>query len=343
MIFFTPSCFSKKKWAESDLNDLLIFQLVEYEMQYLKSGENPTKLLEKIIDDGSKILDNPEEFPRSRQGFLSAAEAISIYMASYNFIQPSNNLSNSPETIVQSLSPIKLGKDDIKRILTLHENKVREKYFDFKNGDAYYVDCDIGSLIIYSIFNKVGWDVRLVRSSGHMFLRYHMPDGKTVNWDWANFGSFPNQLYYLGEESAVKFQLRRGEYYRSLSKDQIIANFIGLISSSAENYIDAADILFQAIEIDPYNSRNLINLAWIYSTEEVFLPKNSDLAIMYALQAVSADLHKISRLETLACAYAANRQWKIAAEIQKEYIRNSNIEIEENNNYKNIMKKSLCE
>lgn len=301
----SPQASSEKK--------TLVEELLELESQYIDIPAESFDLLQAILKEGVEALGENAVEPLTPQEAILASKAVSQVLARHNFYQPMSD-EVAPSTIGEALTPVSLSEDELSSLLKFDANAVRARDYD-PGQPIYLVDCDMGSLLMMGVFERMGWDTRLVRAPIHMFLRWHLQDGATVNWDWSNLGSFEDDLYLLARKTTAREQVRQRTYLSSLSVDEARGNFIGLIGSSTYNTEDAVLLLRQAIELAPNNPTNLNNLALIYSTDPELVQDYSEVAIMYAHRAVAADLLRVNRLGTLACAYAADGQWELATAI----------------------------
>lgn len=288
--------------------------LLELESQYRDIPPETFDLLQKVLDEGVAALGNENAAePKTSEEAISAFEAVSRVLAKHNFFQPTS-FDDTPDTLGQALTPKKLTEQEIDALLTFKANEVRAREY-VSGKPIYLVDCDMASLIILGVFDRLGWDTRLVRAPTHMFLRWRLLDGTTVNWDWTNWDSYEDEIYLIAQETTAKEQIRQGTYLRSLSINEAKGNFIGLIGSNSDDNKIAKLLLEQAIELAPNNPTNLNNLAWVYATDPDLALDYSEVAVMYAHRAVAADLLRVERMGTLACAYAADGQWELAIAI----------------------------
>jgi len=223
----TTSCVPVQVESPIETEKTLAFEMLELESQFSNVPPESFDLLRLVLNEGIAALGEDAVQPKTPEEAISASKVVSRVLAKHNFLQPTN-FSNNPDTLGQALTPAELSDQDLIAVLSFEANTMRAQ--DYVTGrPTYLVDCDIGSLIIMSVFERLGWDTRLVIAPYHMFLRWHLPDGTTVNWDWANWGSYEDSVYFLARKITAKEQQYRGTYIRSLPRQEARGNFIGLM------------------------------------------------------------------------------------------------------------------
>lgn len=289
-------------------------ELLNIESQYSNIAAASHDLLNDILNEGVIALNNENVArPETSDQAIFASEVVSRVLAKHNFLQPLPS-QNSPDTFGQALTPVDLSNDEINSLLAFNFNINRAKEYT-PNKPIYLVDCDTGSLIISSVFEKMGWSTYLVKAPFHMYLRWQLPNGTYVNWDWSVWKSLEDGVHSVAKPMTAKEQTRQGTYFRNLSRKEVLGYFIGLIGSNLDDEKDAKYLLEQAIDLAPNDPTVLNNLAGLYSTNPDLASEYSEVAIMYAHRAVAADLLYVGRMGTLACAYAADGQWELAISI----------------------------
>ncbi|MBE9069857.1 hypothetical protein IQ260_24750 [Leptolyngbya cf. ectocarpi LEGE 11479] len=342
--FLMASCSQVHTKVSNDSERLLALEMLELENQYKEVPPQSSKLLNAILNEGVAVLGKKATEPETAEEAIAAAIMVSRVLAQNNFFQPIK-YEDTPYTLGQALAPKNLLDEEIDAILAFEANNIRKQYYD-STKPIYLVDCDMASLIMFSIFERLGWDTRLVKAPMHMFLRWHLPNGSTVNWDWSNWNSFEDEDYFLAYGATAEEQRKQGTYLQSLSKNETRGNFIGLIGSSLDNKEKSRALMEKSIKLAPNNPTNLNNLAWLYATDPDFSIEYSEVAIMLAHRSVAADISYMNRLGTLACAYAADGNWNLAIGIKKGLIERHRSTIHFENyqkNLKRIEQKKLCE
>jgi len=338
-----PFCPPVQAETLIDSEKTLAVEMFELESQYRELPPEALDLLHTMLNEGVTALGENAAQPKTSEEAVSASKVVSRVLAKHNFFQPTN-FDETPDTLGQALTPKELSESEIDAVLTFQANTVRAQ--EYAPGEPiYFVDCDMASLLILSVFDRLGWDTRLVKAPVHMFLRWHLPNGTTVNWDWTNWDSFEDEIYLVAQKSTAEEQKKQGTYLHSLSENEARGNFIGLIGSNLDDEKVAVSLLEKSIELAPNNPTNLNNLAWIYAIDPDLALEYSEVAIMYAHRAIAADISRAGGVGTLACAYAADGQWEFAVAIEKGLIEKIRPRRSESylRNLKRMERKKLCQ
>lgn len=323
-VFFLAGCEAQPQSSApaktaAKVEKTLAEELLELEGQHRDLPPEYFELLQSVMNESVAALGDKPVQPKTPAEAIAASEAVSLVFAKHNFFQPTGFQTN-PSTLGEALTPKSLSEDELKSLLEFLTNPIRVQYYT-PGQPVYLVDCDMASLILMSVFDRIGWDTRLAKAPVHMFLRWHLPDGETVNWDWSSWGSFDDELYLLARGETAREQVKQGTYLRSLPKEEAKGGFIGLIGSLLDDENTELDdnsaaiaLLENAIELAPNHPSTLNNLAWVYATDPGLALEYGEVAIMYAHRAVAADTSRFFRFRigTLACAYAADSEWTLA-------------------------------
>jgi hypothetical protein len=167
------------------------------------------------------------------------------------------------------------------------------------------VDCDIGAQIFISVGQLLGWDIRLVNEPKHSFVRWLLPDGQHINWDWTSGASYADDHYAL-----LVRPLLRGinGYGKELTPTQARAYYIGQIGSD----YNIESLLREAIRDVPSDSLTQNNVAYFFATHRVEDSPSAAEIVGLAMAALSARPDDPDIIDTLACAQAAAGQLAIS-------------------------------
>lgn len=282
-------------------------------------------VLRRALDAGTKAALAGNPHPRTRDEALAALEHIQVAFERQRFLQPAKK--DWPNTLGEALTPVARGDDRASTAMALPENTSSkdgigsrvghvDEYDKDKQKPVYLVDCDIGAMLFISVAQRVGWDLRLVEGHRHNYLHWHLADGTVLNWDWTHRESLDNARYLPDERFGD--WLRASRSGRSLTLDFARSYFLTLISFPPRNGEKITDrnkraVLEEAVAIDPANDWPHNALAWTYVTDPALDPAHAKAALGYALAAMSADPGNADVADTLACAYAAIREYDLAS------------------------------
>lgn len=292
-----------------------------YELLTLEAGVRtlPTdaeKEFQAAVTDATTMALQTNSHPQTRAEALAVFEAIQLALVKHNFLQPAER-ADWPDTIGIALTPLK--PDAIKQALKYGLN-TRRVPFLVPGKEHYYVDCDIGALLIMAVGERLGWDIRLVEVPDHNFVRWHLSDSIKVNWDWTLWASMDDSQYLAGIGSVDDVRLRE-LYLRSFEPKEARSYYLGLIASKADKDkpLDAERLFQEAVAVLPHHPLTLNNFAWLYATRPEFNKQKlkTDVAVAYSLGAWSMQRNDGNIADTLACALVANGSKVLAAEVEQ--------------------------
>jgi len=335
------SCSADRNQPKRDTP--LAVRIIELEEKYLDVDGKYKILVEEIVSEGVEKLTSETDRPNSRDEAIQVFELLAEIFSNRNFVQPTGSPENFPDIISEALEPVDIPTIELEKIIFSELNQLRLPYYNHKKP-FYFVDCDIASLLIITIFNELGWKSSLVQSRQHMFTRLYISDTEYVNWDWTISQSVPDEFYLIDSGPENELYKINKTYLSDLTTDEILGNFLGLIGTSVDDYTIAKEIYEKSYKLDTDNPRNLSYLSWIYATIPEYSTKYSNSAIMLAHKAVSADLTQSVRLQSLACAYAAAGEWGLAEVYHEKLIsESSKITPRIRVNSLNIQNRKICE
>lgn len=258
--------------------------------------------LSQAQTESFRMLGRKPKAPMSPGEAIAVSIKISTALARSNFLQPVRR-EDWVSTLGEAFVPHSLAAAELDALLAYPGNSARAP-FVARDKPVFLVDCDIGSLLIISVATHFGWDVRLVEVPDHNFVRWHLPDGRTVNWDWTDWKSQAD-IDYLPNTPAYEVLRQRGIYLRSFGADEARAYYVGLIGSKAKPASAGTPLLELALKSGARDPTTYNNLAWNYVTQRDVAQAKSEVAMMHALTAWSARPDDGNTVDTVACAFAA--------------------------------------
>ena len=245
-----------------------------------KVPNNASALLREALKDGeAAAAAAAPRPPRTREEALAVLKAIQEAMGKRHFVQPIEK-EDWPDTMGEALT-------------------IRAT-----SPPLYYVDCDMGAQLFISIGQRHGWDLRLVEANeDHLFLRWHMPGGEVVNWDWSRGQSFDDDFYLAS--SSIETEKARARYLTSLSLEEARAYYTIFIATHADDAAAAERLFKEAEKKQSKNPKFLNNFGWFYATHPGVSDEKRALGVEYALAGLSYKPKNPNRLDTVACAFAA--------------------------------------
>lgn len=276
--------------------------------------------LTQLIDDATAAAVAVHRTPSKKEEALAVFEAIQMVMVKSNFLQPPEE-KDWPDTIGIALTPRPFSEQVLQAVLAHPDNAKRRPYLDLTKP-MFFVDCDMGAQIFMAIGERLGWDIKLVELPKHNFVRWHLPNGDMVNWDWTHGQSLPDTYYDSFTWDDVRL---RHLYLRSLEHKEARSYYIALIASKADKAKSAdAEILFQKAMVDlSHHPLVLNNFAWFYATRPAYKHK-SKLAVAYSLAAWSLRPNDGNYADTVACSFALAGNDVLAKQIENFAIDHAN-------------------
>jgi hypothetical protein len=270
-------------------------------------------ILAQVQSAAFRALGNQPKAPTSPEEAIAISVKISTVLAKANFLQPPLR-KDWVSTLGEAFVPRTLLPAELAAVLADPGNVKRAPFVE-RSKPVYFVDCDIGSLLIISIARRFGWDARLVAIPDHNFVRWHLPDGRTVNWDWSSWSSRDDRSY-LPDTPVYRDLRRRGIYLRSFEPVEARAYYIGQIGDQAKLPGAGKLLLERALREGAKDPATYNNIAWNYVIQPDVAKANSDVAIMYALTAWSARPDHGNVADTVACAFATGGDRSLALTLE---------------------------
>ena len=286
----------------------LAFQLLELERKGGSPPPNAETLLKDTLESAYAQLGTDPQPPKTRQEFLAFAGAVSKALAASNFVQP-ERLSDWPDSPGVALRPLPRSHPGLKAALASPKNTERLKHSN--PAQPYrFLDCDMGSLLIMSVAQMVGFQVHLVEVPDHNFIRWHAPGGGAVNWDWTHWSSRQDQEYY---DRIDPVQLTRRTYLGSQTAGEAEGYFLAVLTRNIRDPSLKLELRRRALAQAPANPVTANNVAWSFATlDEGVTEQERKDAVPLALSAWASAPNDPGFMDTAACAFAAANQKAIA-------------------------------
>jgi hypothetical protein len=296
------------------IESTMAYDLFTREQAVRKVPVDGEKLIRSAIENATTMAVRAKREPRTKEDALAAFEAIHLALVKHNFLQPPEE-KDWPNTLGIALTPLTFAPEILEAILSFPDNRSRRQYLDLTKP-IFFVDCDMGSQFFLAVGERLGWDIRLVELPQHNFVRWHLSESTTVNWDWVH-GQSIDDNDYLSAASFSEDIRYRTLYMRSLDAKEAKAYYLGLIGSEAASATDAERLLQEAVTILPNHPLTLNNLAWLYATDPVLAKQRSSLAVRYSLAAWSTRPNHGNFADTVACSLAAAGNKPLALKIEE--------------------------
>lgn len=294
----------------------LSYQLLQIESTVRPVSKAKFALLRSALERATDAAAAKHYEPRTRRQAIEALDAIQIALSQHNFIQPTAR-DASGETIGDAFEPLKLSREERKRLLAPGEvNGFRARYVD-PAKPLYYVNGAIASQLFISVGQRLGWDIRLVSLPEHYFVRWHLSLSEWINWDWTAGGPSRNTDYSIDGGTLYRDWPARMRELRSLSPAYARAQYLFLVSRRVAGTPEKRRLLELAMTSDPSHELVQNGLAWAYATDPLLGQTHGRRALGYALSAWAANPSDGAIADTVACAFAATGERAVAAQIER--------------------------
>lgn len=285
------------------------------------AGSLPPELegrLRAVLNDAHASLGSNPRPPTSAAEFLSFAERVSISLARHNFIQPVLK-ADWVDSLGRALQPVSATHPNLRAYLNHSQNAARRPYLD-ATRPYYFLDCDMGALLLMSVAQMVGFELNLVEVPSHNFVRWSDGSGGKVNWDWTNWGSYPDTRY-IQSHAISPVQLLRRTFLGSQTAAESRGYFIGVMTINLSDPAAVLRLRRLAIAAAPNNPTTANNVAWSFATIATGVTDDErTAAVAFSLSAVASKPGDANYLDTLGCAYAAAGNRRLGAAIEEQAI-----------------------
>ena len=294
----------------------LSYQLLQIESSVRPVTNAKLALLRSVLERATDAASDTHSRPRSRREAIEALDAVQVAIVRHNFIIPIAR-RDYKETLGDAFEPLNISYEQRKLLLAPGEvNGFRSRYID-PARPLYYVSDAVGSQLIMSVGQRMGWDIRLVWVGDHYFVRWHLTPTQWLNWDWTAGGPSRNEDYPIFEGAQYRDWPERRRYLRSLLPGYARANFLYLISRHVAGVAGKRKVLEMAMAWDPTHELVQNSLAWLYATDPALSKTRGRQAVQYALSAWAATPSDPNVADTAACAFAAMGERGIAVQHER--------------------------
>ncbi|HEX8527534.1 hypothetical protein, partial [Allosphingosinicella sp.] len=167
--------------APVPLEQTLAYRMLQREEAVGTVPESAEPLLREVLSGAMAALGPDPTPPTTAEEFRAFAETVSIVLAAHNFIQPGST-KDWPDTLGEAFAPV--PRADPRVLSSLKADRPARLRHIKPSGPVYFVDCDIGAMLIISVAQMVGFDVAMVEVPGHNFMRWEPSSGASSGWDW---------------------------------------------------------------------------------------------------------------------------------------------------------------
>ncbi len=297
------------------MDDTMALELFRLEARARKLPPEAETRLRSLLRDAFTALGPDPRPPETSDEFLIFAEKVSISLAAHNDIQPVDRV-DWVDSLGDALRPIPPDHPSLARNLDHAANRERRKYA--KPGEPFYfLDCDIASLLLISVAQMVGFDLKLVEVPNHNFVRWSDGRGGYANWDWTNWGSHRNE-YYADRWAMTELQRNRGRWLAGQSAAESRGYFIGVLAAVVRDPEQRLELARQAIRGAPNNPMTAETAAWVFATTgKGVTDQERRNSVGYALAALAGDPDDAGYNLTAACAFAVTGSAEMGAALQE--------------------------
>lgn len=293
------------------LEQTLAYRMLQRERAVRKVPDSAEPLLRKVLSGAMAVLGPDPAPPATPAEFRAFAEKVSIVLAAHNFVQPAST-KDWPDTVGEALAP--LPRTDPRVDSSLRADQPARLSHVKPVGPFYFVDCDIGAMLIISAAQMVGFEVAMVEVPGHNFLRWESPSGATAGWDWTYWRS-PDEA---GLASRLQRTLvTRKVFLESQTLKESEAYFKSVLAGQIDDRRARLALRREAAAEFPNNRVVAYAVARTFALMPEASPAERREALAYSLLALSMEGNGNSasladRMMTVACAYAANGEPALA-------------------------------
>jgi hypothetical protein len=297
--------------APVPLEQTLAYRMLQREQAVRKVPASAEALLGKVLTEAMAALGPDPQPPATAEEFEAFAEKVSIVLAAHNFVQPAST-KDWPDTLGEAFAPLPRG--DPRVVASLRADQPARLRHLKREGPVYFVDCDIGAMLIISVAQMVGFDVAMVEVPGHNFLRWRSPSGPAAGWDWTYWRT-PDEA---GRASRLQRSLvTRKVFLESQTPRETEAYFKSVLAGQIDDRPARLALRRDAAADFPNNRVVAYGVARTFTLSPAASPAERKEALGYSLLALSMEGNGNSesvadRMMAVACAYAANGEPALA-------------------------------
>lgn len=297
--------------APVPLEQTLAYRMLQRERSVREVPASAEPLLRDVLSDAVAALGPDPSPPATAEEFRAFGEKVSTVLAAHNFIQPASP-EYWPDTLGEAFAP--LGREDARVASSLKADRPARLRHMTSQGPVYFVDCDIGAMLIISVAQMVGFEVAMVEVPGHNFLRWRSPSGAEASWDWTYWRTpdEPRQASRL-----QKALLTRNVFLASQTLKETEAYFKSVLAGQIDDQAAKLALRREAASVFPNNRVVAYGASRTFALSPAASPAERKDALGYSLLALSMEgngsaRNVADRMMAVACAYAANREPDLA-------------------------------
>jgi hypothetical protein len=297
--------------AAVPLDQTLAYRMLHREQGVRKVPASAEPLLREVLSDAVAALGPDPAPPSTPQEFKAFAETVSAVLAAHNFVQPAS-AEYWPDTLGEAFEP--LPRSDSRVASSLKADQPARLAHVKSGGPVYFVDCDIGSMLIISVAQMVGFEVAMVEVPGHNFMRWKSPSGETGGWDWTYWRT-PDET---GRASRLQSALlTRDVFLGSQTPAETEAYFKSVLAGEIDDQAAKLALRREAAAEFPNNRVVAYGVARTFALSPEASSAERKEALGYSLLALSMEGNGKTegvahRMMAVACAYAANGEPALA-------------------------------
>ena len=297
--------------APIPLERTLAYRMLQRERALRPVPPSAEPLLRSVLADAMTALGPDPQPPATADEFKAFAGKVSIALAAHNFIQPAST-KDWPNTVGEAFTP--LQRDDPRILSSLKADRPSRLRHVKPGGPVYFVDCDIGAMLIVSVAQMVGFEVAMVEVPGHNFLRWKSPSGTIAGWDWTYWRT-PDEA---GRASRLQAGLiARKVFLAAQTLQESEAYFKSVLAGQVDDPAARLALRREAAAVFPNNRVVAYGVARTFALSPAATVAERKEALGYSLLALSMEEDGnpeslADRMMTVACAYAANREPALA-------------------------------
>ncbi|HLL32138.1 MAG TPA: hypothetical protein VK403_14205 [Allosphingosinicella sp.] len=297
--------------AAVPLEQTLAYRMLQRERAVRDVPASAEPLLRKVLSGAMEALGPDPAPPATADEFRAFAEKVSVVLAAHNFVQPGST-KDWPDTLGEAFAP--LARSDPRVASSLRADQPARLRHLKPEGPVYFVDCDIGAMLIVSVAQMVGFDVAMVEVPGHNFMRWKSPSAATASWDWTYWRAPDEAARASRLQSSL---LTRNVFLASQTLEETEAYFKSVLAGELDDQPAKMALRREAAAAFPNNRVVAYGVARTFALSPAASPAERREALGYSLLALSMEGNGSSesladRMMAVACAYAANGEPALA-------------------------------
>ncbi len=290
----------------------LATELLQLDTRHGRATSTDAQKLNDILDDMVRAMGEKPIAPRHAGEARRASEIMNRVLAEHNFLQP-EQYSDWPDTLHQAFRPNPLSSPKREQLLKHQGNVSRVSHHVF-DQPVFYLDCDMGSLLMLSAAERLDWPMSLVLVPDHAYVIWHLPNDETFNWDWSYATSRPSSDYMV--DAGVYAELIANEAYLApLSRDRAKGYFLAAMAAYGKGETDRLTMIRMAGKLDPTSPITQSLYAWNMAALKTATKNDLTSAAIKGQAALKVDPQNSHRALALACVYARLNKFGTAQDL----------------------------